>query len=58
MKFSEKDLHRIDIWVLKKDLEDSTLKTYLTCLRKYCTIIGPSPNELIEKADLEEENRH
>jgi integrase len=56
MKFSEKDLHRIDIWTLKKDLEDSTLKTYLTCLRKYCKIIGLSPNELIEEADLEEED--
>ncbi len=56
MKFDDKDLHRIDIWVLKKDLEDSTLKTYLICLRKYCTIIGLSPNELIEEADLEEEN--
>jgi integrase len=56
MKFSEKDLHRIDIWVLKKDLEDSTLKTYLACLKKYCTIMGSSPNELIEEADLEEEN--
>ncbi|MDP1552379.1 MAG: site-specific integrase [Methanobacteriaceae archaeon] len=56
MKFSEKDLHRIDIWVLKKDLEDSTLKTYLACLRKYCKIIGLSPNELVEEADLEEEN--
>jgi len=55
MKFSDEDLQRIDLWVLNKDLEDSTLKTYLQCLKYYCNLINLSPDELIKEADSEEE---
>jgi site-specific recombinase XerD len=55
MKFSDDDQNRIDFWVLNKDLEDSTLKTYLICLKYYCNLINLSPNDLIRQADSEEE---
>ncbi|MCK9150501.1 tyrosine-type recombinase/integrase [Methanobacterium alcaliphilum] len=53
MNFDGKDQQRIDFWVFNKDLEESTLKTYLNCLKKYCKTVGKSPNELIEEADAE-----
>ncbi|MDI6644322.1 MAG: tyrosine-type recombinase/integrase [Methanobacteriaceae archaeon] len=55
MKFSGDDLQCIDYWVLHKDLEDSTLRTYLQCLKYYCNLINLSPDELIRQADAEEE---
>ncbi|AXV36828.1 MAG: integrase [Methanobacterium sp. BRmetb2] len=55
MKFSDDDQNRIDFWVLNKDLENSTLKTYLICLKYYCNLINLSPDELIKQADTEEE---
>lgn len=55
MKFSNEDLQLIDYWLLHKDLEDSTLKTYFQCLKYYCKLINLSPDELIRQADSEEE---
>lgn len=54
MKFNRDDLNRIDLWILKKDLQDSTLKTYLQCLKYYCKLVKLSPDDLIREADNEE----
>ncbi|RJS48482.1 MAG: hypothetical protein CIT03_07845 [Methanobacterium sp.] len=55
MKFDVASQDRIDLWVLRKDLEKSTLKAYLNCLRNFCKVIGKTPDELILEADAEEE---
>lgn len=55
MKFSVADQDRIDLWILKKDLEKSSRKTYLFSLRNFCKVVNKSPNELIFEADAEEE---
>ncbi|QUH24186.1 site-specific integrase [Methanobacterium alkalithermotolerans] len=55
MKFDVASQDRIDLWVLRKDLEKSTLKSYLNCLRNFCELIGKTPDELILEADAEEE---
>ena len=56
MKYNEKDQERIDLWALKNDLEDSTLRTYLPCLKYYCELVNLSPDDLIKEADKDEEN--
>lgn len=56
MIFSLEDQTIIDLWVLNKNLEDSTLKTYLQILKKFCEIVELSPAELISDADAEEDN--
>lgn len=56
MTFSLEDQTIIDLWVLNKNLEDSTLKTYLQILKKFCEIMELSPAELISDADAEEDN--
>ncbi|MGC9517439.1 MAG: tyrosine-type recombinase/integrase [Methanomicrobiales archaeon] len=55
MKFSDDDQKRIDLWVLRKDLEDSTIKYYTEFLKYYCKLVGLTPDELVREADLEEE---
>lgn len=55
MNYTELDEYRIDTWELKKDLEKSTLKTYLYCLEYFCNIVGLSPDELVKEADLEQD---
>ncbi|GAB6054694.1 hypothetical protein JCM15415_21990 [Methanobacterium movens] len=56
MKFDIRDQNRIDTWAMKKDLQKSTLKTYLFCLNTFCSLINKSPDELILEADAEEDN--
>ena len=55
MIFSDDDQKRIDLWVLRKDLEDSTIEYYIEFLKYYCNLVGLTPDELIKEADLEEE---
>lgn len=55
MKFSLVDQARIDTWAFNKNLEESTLKTYLKILNKFCDINNLSPAELILEADSEED---
>jgi len=55
MNFTEDDQKRIDLWVLRKNLEDSTIKYYIEFLKYYCNLVGLTPDELVMEADLEEE---
>ncbi|PKL66195.1 MAG: hypothetical protein CVV28_12005 [Methanobacteriales archaeon HGW-Methanobacteriales-1] len=55
MKFDVASQDRIDLWVLRKDLEKSTLKAYLNSFKNYCELIGKTPDELILETDAEEE---
>jgi site-specific recombinase XerD len=45
----------IELWVYTNNLEKSTLKTYLHCLKKYCELAGKSPHELIKEAEEDQQ---
>ncbi|ADZ10379.1 integrase family protein [Methanobacterium lacus] len=45
----------IEKWFIKKDLSESTQSLYRLGLKKYCELIGKSPDELLEEAEREED---
>ncbi len=55
MKFSLEDQNKIDMWIFHNDLEDSTVRTYLPILKRFCELIKLSPVELIAAADSEQD---
>jgi hypothetical protein len=50
------DLHFQD-FIISRDLRESSVKEYARTLDQYCSFLNKNPTELIEEAEVEEENQ-
>lgn len=53
---SAEDDEIIESWFLRRNIGEGTQKPYMIAFNEYCSLIGKTPKELYEEADLEEEN--
>ena len=56
IEFPTEDEEIIDRWFLTRNLSEGTQENYKIALRDFSKVIGKSPKELYEEADVEEED--
>lgn len=56
MKLTEEDKDKINLWQFKKNLSNSTLKTYKASLKEYCNLLEKTPAQIINEAIDEEKS--